>query len=146
MNETDRREDASHQRSWPQLDEEVARLAAELLWSGVMWITTNAIVAFGDERWRVAGFVTSSVMVVLVLGWLYATQRLADSQRQLIAAYEDEARIAKECIEALKQEAYAAKCVASSYRRAFTYAKKVGEGMDKKQAGIEAGRPQDGAA
>ena len=117
-------------RQWPQL-----------VSTGVMWVTTNACVAFIDAKWLpVWGFITTSVLVVVTLGGLYATQRLADIQRQLIAAYKDEATITEELVETLKQQAHAANSLASSYRRAFVYAKKVGEGMDRKQAGIEAGR------
>ena len=113
----------------------------QLVWTGAMWIATAWCAAFFDETWvRVWGFASLVALIVATLAWLYATQRLADIQRQLIAAYKDEADIADELIETLKQEAYAAKCSANSYRRAFVYAKKVGEGMDRKQAGIEAGR------
>jgi hypothetical protein len=113
----------------------------QLVWTGAMWIATAWCASFIDDRVVQAwAFAVSSVLVVLTLGWLYATQRLVDIQRQLIDAYRDEMDIADELIETLKQEAHTAKCAANSYRRAFVYAKKVGEGMDPKQAGIVAGR------
>lgn len=102
-----------------------------LVWTGAMWIIATTCIAFMDERWvRTWGFVTSVALIVGVLGWLYAVQRLADIQRDLIDAYEDEAEIAERTIAALNQEAYQQRCVANSYRRAFVYAKKVGEGME----------------
>ncbi len=118
----------------------------QLAWTGVMWIATTWCACFIEERVvRVWAFALSCVLIVLTLGWLYATQRLADIQRQLIDAYKDEMDIAEELIETLEQEAHTAKCAASSYRRAFAYAKKVGEGMDPLQAGLAANRPKDDA-
>lgn len=120
---TDSSENAAPRTPWMQL-----------AWTGAMWIATAWCASFYDDRWvRVWAFAVSSLLVVLTLGWLYATQRLADIQRQLIAAYEAEAEVAEEMIASLKQEL-------GIHRRAFRYAAAIRMGKTPLQAGLIAAR------
>lgn len=101
-------------------------------WNGGWWVVAAAMAVFGADG-KVALFVLVVGIGLGVLRWTYVLNRVAQINEDTIGALEETVGILENDLAYCRKEL-------GRYRAAFVYARKVGEGVDPKQAAIDAAR------